>query len=128
MILDTSVLIDHLRGDQRTLEKIRSLEEHHTHLSTTAITVFELLQDTKDFTQEQLQKVIALVDSFPVHPLDRHAATEGGFIHARLQQEGMIIDAEDCMIAGIVLRHQETLLTKNVKHFKRIQGLPVETY
>jgi predicted nucleic acid-binding protein len=31
----------------------------------------------------------------------------------------------DCLIAGIVLAHNGILLTRNVRHFKRVAGLAV---
>lgn len=128
MILDSTVFVDILRGEKKAIEKIRELEEANTPLSTTAITVFELLQDTRKHTSEEIQKIIDLIDAFHTIPFDLHAAKEGGFMHARLQKEGAVIDAEDCMIAGIVKLNHETLLTRNTKHFTRIKELKIDSY
>jgi predicted nucleic acid-binding protein len=61
-------------------------------------------------------------------PLDLESAFLAGDIQKELIRKGEIIDPEDCMIAGIALKSNEPLLTRNLKHFKRIPGLQVETY
>ena len=35
------------------------------------------------------------------------------------------IGMADCLIAGIVLEHDGILLTRNLRHFKRVEGLAV---
>ena len=40
--------------------------------------------------------------------------------------KGEILDLADIMIAAIVIVNNETLLTKNIKHFKRIPELIIE--
>jgi len=39
-----------------------------------------------------------------------------------------MIDIEDIMIAAIAIVNGEKILTRNSKHFKRIEGLEVEEY
>jgi len=53
---------------------------------------------------------------------------ESGNIHRKLSRKGVTIDPEDSMIAGIAKVHNETLLTRNKKHFEKIEGLDVEGY
>ena len=60
--------------------------------------------------------------------LDENAAKEAAEIEFELTKEGDIIDLEDIMIAGISKARNEVLLTRNVKHFKRIKSIKFEEY
>jgi tRNA(fMet)-specific endonuclease VapC len=128
MILDTTVLIDVLRGYAPAQKKIQILEQEYRPLQTTTITVFELFQDMQQLSEEKQHAIKNLLASLQIIPFDSLAAEEAGIIRAKLQQKGNILDPEDCMIAGIVRSHHQTLLTTNVKHFNRIPELQIETY
>ena len=56
------------------------------------------------------------------------SAKIAGTFFAKLERSGEIIEAEDCMIAGIAKHHGDTILTRNIKHFERIRGVNVEGY
>ena len=61
-------------------------------------------------------------------PLDSVSASIAGKIHGHLISEGQMIDSEDSMIAGIAIKHNEAVLTRNTDHFEWIPDLQVETY
>jgi len=42
--------------------------------------------------------------------------------------KGSPIGDLDAMIAGIALTHGESVVTTNLKHFERVEGLQVETW
>ncbi len=129
MIIDTTVLIDLLRGNQGIVTKLKALQQQNIPLFLTSISVFELWQGTSDVRNEKKsQQLHHLLESLGTFTFDIPAAKESGNIHARLKEEGHMIDSEDSMIAGIAKINHETLLTRNVKHFERIPGLNTETY
>ncbi|MBS3136929.1 hypothetical protein J4232_00725 [Candidatus Woesearchaeota archaeon] len=43
-------------------------------------------------------------------------------------KRGIPINPQDSMIAGIAIRNNESVLTRNTKHFERIDNLTIETY
>jgi tRNA(fMet)-specific endonuclease VapC len=59
---------------------------------------------------------------------DAAAATAHGQLRARLRLAGTPIGDFDEMIAGHALALGAVLVTDNVKHFKRVQGLVVENW
>lgn len=128
MIVDTTILIDILRGHAPAQEKLKTLEQQHIPLQTTSISVFELFQDMQQLSAEKQEKIKNLISALQIISFDEIAAEEAGILRAKLQQEGNILDPEDCMIAGIALTHHETLLTRNTKHFSRITGLKIQGY
>lgn len=45
-----------------------------------------------------------------------------------LERKGMRIDDFDLLIGATALKNSLTLVTHNIKHFKRIPGLPIEDW
>ncbi len=129
MILDTTAIIDILRGDPLIIAKIKNLDKENTPVYFTSISVFEIWQGVKDTTDNKKREEISLLlESIANFTFDVSAAKEAGSIHASLRRSGQIIDPEDSMIAGIAKIRKEKILTRNLKHFQRIQNLMVEGY
>ena len=60
--------------------------------------------------------------------LDDESATRAGSIEAALILAGETIPPIDIMIGAVAVQHDEAILTRNAKHFRRISGLEVRTY
>ena len=129
MILDTTFLLDLLAADPGAVKKSQELDKQNEALFTTAISVFELWQGISDIKdKKKLEKIDILLDNLGLFPLDKESAKLGGKIHSELYSQGLPIQPEDSMIAGICLKHGKKVLTRNVKHFSRIVTLEIETY
>ncbi|MBS3137532.1 PIN domain-containing protein [Candidatus Woesearchaeota archaeon] len=129
MILDTCFIIDLLKNKNGAYQKSKELENSSTSLLTTAVTIFEIWQGIHDIQNpERIKKTNQLLSSLGLLQLDIDSAKIAGEIHSRLINKGIMIESEDSMIAGICVTKNETLLTRNVKHFSRIDGLKIETY
>jgi len=61
-------------------------------------------------------------------PLNEESAIIAGEIGAQLVIQGETIDAVDIMIGAIAKHNNETLITRNKKHFEKIPGLKIESY
>ncbi len=128
MIADTSFLVDLLRdANPRALSKARELDEAGSKVLLTSVSVFEIWQGTGS-ESKALNTAAELMKRMQILPLDEQSAQIAGIISARLYKKGLPIDSEDCMIAGISMASNQKLLTRNVKHFGRIEGLEIETY
>lgn len=129
MILDTTALIDIIKGNPAIDKKLDELEDNNIATFITSVSVFEIWQGSADIeNKEEFHKIQILLESLGVFLFDIPSAQEAGTIHASLKKKGMVIDPEDSMIAGIAKNRQEPLLTRNVKHFDRVPGLDVQTY
>ena len=51
-----------------------------------------------------------------------------GNVRAELEKKGMLIGANDMLIAAIVLSHNGILVTHNVEEFSRISNLKIEDW
>jgi tRNA(fMet)-specific endonuclease VapC len=119
VVADTDLIIDFLRGRGPGVRLIRELLVAR-RLRLTAITGFEL-RVGGDFLDRRDQ-ILRLFRSRTV-ALDLTSALRAGEIAAALNKAGTAIGFADCLQAGICLRHDLPLATRNRKHFDRIDGL-----
>jgi predicted nucleic acid-binding protein len=124
MIADTDVLIDFLADKNPVAARI-ALELEHAALQTTAVTRFELLAGARTVRQEKM--IAELLAALPTLPLDAAAADLAAVVRRTLERKGFGIGMGDSLIAGIVLVHRGTLLTRNREHFERVPDLKLGT-
>lgn len=129
MILETTFVIDFLKGRENAKTKMRSLIEQNISIELASPTIFELygglIQLGKG--EKEQQKIIFFLDGIVVYPLDNESARIAGIIDGKLMKSGLAVDTEDCMIAGIAIKNSKKVLTRD-GHFSRIEGLKVEEY
>jgi tRNA(fMet)-specific endonuclease VapC len=130
MILDTTFILDVMNGDERALERQIQLSESGESVRVGSPTIFELWTGIACslYPETEKIKVATVLTQFDVINLNRISAEKSGEINGSLIKNGVKIDPEDAMIAGIAMLENETVLTRNVKHFSRINGLRIETY
>jgi tRNA(fMet)-specific endonuclease VapC len=120
IVADTDVLIDFLAGkDPGSTAVARELESGS--LATTAINRFELLAGGK--TPRQRHAIGALLGALPTLAVTEASADAAAALHRDLGARGEAIGLADCLIAGVVLRQDAALLTRNTRHFERVEGL-----
>ncbi|MFW5964194.1 MAG: PIN domain-containing protein [Natronomonas sp.] len=129
MILDSTFLIDVLRGSGDVTDTIEELDAHGTPF-VSAVTVMELWEGIHlaDADESERAAVGALLTEITELPFDRECAMRAGKIDAELVATGEPIDETDVMIAATALVNERPVITRNVDHFRRIEGLEVETY
>jgi len=131
MLLDTSFLIDLLRGkDPEVLKRAEELDKRLESKGVASITIMELWRGAMQslYQETEKRKVNDLISSLFQYPFQELEAKKAGEIEAELTKKGTMIDLEDIMIAGVAKIHHEPILTRNKKHFSRVHGLHVETY
>jgi predicted nucleic acid-binding protein len=122
-LVDSDVLIEFLRNSTRATHRLDQLSE----LCFSAVTWMELLQGCrdkrelaaleKDMRQWKAQR-LSLTPSITDRAIDligRYAASSG-------------LRIADALIAATAIEHERTLLTGNVRHFRSIEGLRIETF
>lgn len=86
----------------------------------TAVAAFELRLGA-DFLPRGTE-IMRLLNSRTI-PLDLPSAAGAGQVFSTLRSAGTGIGMADCMLAGICLRHDLPLATRNTRHFERVEGL-----
>lgn len=118
-VLDSDILIDYLRGAGPGRDLLRALIGGGGY-RVTAITSFELALGRS--YRENPRPVHALLAT-PLLTLNRKAGLRAGALLGELRRGGTGLDVRDAMQAGICLEAEATLVTRNVTHFERVQGL-----
>lgn len=122
ILADTDVLIDYLIGVEPAREQVRSYIQSDS-LQTTALTCFELLSGANEDAMGD--KTREFIRAVPVLPLDRESAASAAMVRQTLKKAGLPIGMADSLIAGIALANNLPVLTRNHRHFGRIDGLRV---
>jgi len=134
ILLDTDVCVDYLNGNEM-LKKIVLDEEDFVYI--TAITIYEInigLERTKrkisKVRYNQLYKSwIEFITGMEILSLGVKEAEKAAEIYDYLESIGQRINDNDILIAGIMLTNGiKKIITKNVKHFERIDGIEVIIY
>lgn len=120
IVADTDVLIDYLADRGKAADRV-AIELESRSFGTTSVTRFEMLAGARDRTAENL--IRRLLDALPTLPLDRDSADRAAAVRRDLEDRGEGIGMGDSLIAGIVLAHDGILLTRNRRHFERVEKL-----
>lgn len=129
MILDTSFLVDVLRGEASALEWEERLDESEVGI-VTAVTVMELWEGIHlaDSTAAEREAVEGLLTGLLHADFDRESARRAGETNAVLQEAGQSIDVEDVMIGAIAADRDEPVLTRNVDDFEQLPNVEIREY
>jgi tRNA(fMet)-specific endonuclease VapC len=122
IVADTDVLIDFLGGREPAAGRV-TREIESGNLWTTVITRFELLSGARG--SREVRIVSELLNSIKIAPLDVSAADRAALVRRILERKGVGIGMADSLIAGIALHIGAVLLTRNRRHFERVEGLDV---
>jgi tRNA(fMet)-specific endonuclease VapC len=127
--LDSSFVIDYLRGRLNAEEAYKKLQYEEDFFISTP-TLMELISGAYQAlkSEDEIKKIEEFIFSMIILDFDKESAFLAGKIEADLRKKGNIIDTEDIMIAAIAIKNEEILITKNKKHFERINGLKIESY
>ncbi|MBI3334858.1 type II toxin-antitoxin system VapC family toxin [Candidatus Pacearchaeota archaeon] len=124
--LDTDIIIDALHNEKRVAERLINLRKE-SHLTTTSINTFELFKCTS-YTKDDKEKMGLgnIIMSMKILSFDLRISEKAGEIFENLRSKGQAIELTDVMIAAFCIVNDESLLTKNTRHFARIPGLKLE--
>jgi predicted nucleic acid-binding protein len=117
VILDTSVLVDHLRGSTSATEYLGSLSGRPSCSAISRIEVVQGLRSSERRTADRLFALIAWI------PLDESVARRAGDLGRRWRQSHPRIGVADLAIAATAEELGADLATRNLKHFPMFEGL-----
>lgn len=97
---------------------------------TTSVAVGELVYGAQRVGRESLTEKVGQIvrGAQAVLPFDTRAARTFGELKALLERRGDPIAEPDLQIASIALSRELVLVTRNVRHFRRVPGLTVENW
>lgn len=119
-LLDTTVAIDHLRGDRRATQLLERLTDEREPLLASELTRFELLSGMRP---DELNPTELFMGALTWVPVDEVIARLAGSMAAEYRKAHSGIDAIDYLIAATATVLGAELVTTNVRHFPMISGL-----
>ena len=124
-LLDTGVLIRHLRGRRDAVRLVRTLGQ----TERLAVATVTRLEACAGMLPKERYKTQKLLSRFITCDLDGDIADRAGDYVRECRAEGITLSVPDAIIAATATRHRLTLVTFNPKHFP-VRGLslfPLET-
>ena len=127
-LLDTDTVIYSLKGEPAVEKNLR--EHFHDPMKMSVITLMELYYGAHKSQKiaSNLAKIKTLENSFEIVPISEKSAEVFGIIKAQLEKAGSPLDDFDLIIASCALSDNLVLVTNNVKHFQRIEGLKLTNW
>lgn len=127
-LLDSDICVRILRNRAATLEP--RLKAHAEALFTSTVVRHELMHGAlmSERPTDQRAAVEALLDRLQVLDFDEAAADHAADIKADLQRRGLMIGANDLLIAGHARSRALIVVTGNLREFGRVDGLRCEDW
>jgi predicted nucleic acid-binding protein len=122
-LLDTTVLIDYLRG-KRAVERVRALYETGDVPCTTAINVEEVVRGLRP---KEAAAAHDLVAGLEILPITLREGWRAGSWRREYARRGVTLWQADCLIAAAAVESGATLATGNPKDFP-MSGLTVAVW
>jgi len=125
LILDSNTISYYFRGNPQVVPRLQALSP--AEIGVPAVVEYELRYGLLRLPQEVSAPRLAALDALlrPVQLLlfDSECATHAARIRVALEAVGAPIGPHDTLIAATAVRHQGTLVTRNVREFSRVPGL-----
>lgn len=121
VVLDTNIIIDHLRGVPEAREQLRNIENGLFEGYISTITVMVLLSAPR-ISEQRYEAIKNLLEAFENIPVDKKIATIAGMLLSKYRATHGI-DPLDALIAATALANEAVLFTLNKKHFRFVDGL-----
>ena len=127
--LDSCTCIDFLRGNAQEAYKVMRASDPRL-FGIPAVVEAELragVEKSKK-SQENLLLLERFLLPFEIVPFDSNCAREYATICSYLERVGAPIEPNDLLVAATARSHNATLVTNNIREFKRVPGLRLESW
>lgn len=114
ILLDSSVIFDHLNGRFGRTEFLDELIEQGHLLACCPVNITEVYAGLRPREEEKTAALIASLEFFPV---TAEIAQQAGLLRRDWQKKGQTLSYTDVTIAAAALANRSPLLTDNQKHF-----------
>jgi|SRR5690554_5334500 len=128
-MLDTNICIYIIKEKpKKVINKFHTLDIGDICISSITLVELEYGVEKSNYTERNRLALAGFLSSIEVLSFSDKAAVEYGKIRANLEKQGNIIGAYDLMIGAHALSENITLVTNNMKEFKRIPNLSLENW
>lgn len=112
IIFDTDVIIDVLRGNEKTANQIENSLETADVLGCSTISVGEIFAGMRKNEEKATKELLNSLKKFDVN---EKIAERAGLLKRDTKSHNLFLD--DCLIAATGIEYNAVLFTKNAKHY-----------
>jgi len=122
-VLDSDTVSYMLKSDETVLTRYRK-ESDDNDIIIPAIVYYEVQRGLLALKMsKRLLEFDKLCRAIKYEEFDKAVWQKAAYVYAQLRQSGSLIDDADIFIAAFCIVNGCTLVTNNIKHFSRIEGL-----
>ena len=123
-LVDTDWIIDHFRGVELITRKLEDIAPQGVAISIISLAeIYEGIFTSKDPAKSQQLLDEFLAPDLKVLGIKEDICRVFGMERTNLRKKKQLIGDMDLLIASTALHHNLTILTNNLKHFERVEGL-----
>lgn len=120
ILVDTSVLIDHLRGEDAARRALAGAVRGSHRLACSTVTKVEVLAGMRPVEEPATRRLLSVLEWLPV---DDAVAERAGLLANHYLRSHPGVDPVDFIVAATAEVQDAALWTRNVKHFPMIPDL-----
>lgn len=113
-LLDTTILIEYLRGKKPAVNFITALIRHGHRLCVCCVNVAELYSG---LSREQGAKAKLLIDALDYCDATPDAAIQAGIYRYEFARQGISLSVTDTLVAAIAKANDAIIVTANTRHY-----------
>ena len=120
VLIDTSIFIEYFRKENKENTKLYALQKEGYLMTTSSVCYFEYMSGSKN---REFDKI--LFEKIEVIAFDKKQACIASEIFKELKKKNSLIEFRDILISSCAISQKISLVTLNIKHFKRIMNLNI---
>ncbi len=132
---DTTYLIDLINNDQGAVKIAEEMDLLAERVGLSVISVEEYIRgiyylywSNKKVLKSKIADAENDLRAFEIIPLTYNIVLKAAEIEVGLMKKGEMISLPDILIASTAVTNNLILITRNIKHFKRIDDLKIKSY
>ena len=127
--LDTNVIIDYLRKNKIIAYNMLKADDDGHILAIPSIVYYEVMRGFKETAMTKrfnaFQILLGKLKLLYLEENNMKALNIAAKIYESIRKTGNLIEDNDIFIAAAAMANDATLVTDNIKHFERVEGLAV---
>jgi len=113
-LLDTTVIIDYLRGKKEKVKFIKKLASEGLLLGCCLINIIEVYAGMREKEREATEEIL---DSLEYYEVTKETAKKAGEYKRVYREKGVTLSLPDVTIAAVAISNNLILVTDNLKHY-----------
>ncbi|MEK6952260.1 MAG: type II toxin-antitoxin system VapC family toxin [Nanoarchaeota archaeon] len=124
-LLDSDFIVGIFRNNKEAIQKIKDIEEKDINFYISSLSIHELIEGAylSSKPKENLEVIRTFINNFFIFDFNLDCAKISGKISSDLTKKGEKIGEIDVLLSSIAMYNNLTLITRNTKHFEKINGL-----